>query len=89
MNKYNFINIFVRKYSSNNKNSNIKLCKNCKYYIYIKPFDGEIYESLCSKFTTIIPSTKDMINLKTKYCRDNDDLCGKRGVYYDKSNKKC
>ncbi len=51
-------------------------CKNCKYSFQLNE------ETLCNKFRRITYK-EDIIYINTKECRDDFNLCGEFGIYFE------
>jgi hypothetical protein len=79
---------YVDKNSNETTNTNsdeniikpIKLCINCKYFL---KDNLDINYGKCIKFTNNFYSTNKFFNLAS-VARDNNNLCGKDGKYYEK-----
>jgi len=55
-------------------------CNSCKYYME-NMFNSKVDLGLCKKFSDEIYGKK--INNLAIYCRNNEDLCGKSGSFYE------
>jgi hypothetical protein len=81
---------FIKKNNVYIKNSDNPICINCDYYkerVQLDPYDNYPtgYKSQCKKFGVINLVTGDVEYENPINCRNNDNMCGISGKYFEKN----